>query len=205
MNVQKSGLTGTVVAIVAVLLVAIAGLGAQLIIQQPQQALTQTVTQTVSGAGVTTTLSTTVTSLQTQAANNTIDLRANSTVVLGVVGTGISESNRVRFIIGTLTNPTIKVKVGTKIQIFFHSEDLQGLAAHSFVILSGDYPPFPWFSPQSDLTPVFPGASTPIPTNPPKDQFILFFTADKPGTFWYICAVPHHAVNGMYGQFIVEG
>ncbi|RMF30463.1 MAG: hypothetical protein D6752_04035, partial [Candidatus Nitrosothermus koennekii] len=30
------------------------------------------------------------------------------------------------------------------------------------------------------------------------------FTADTPGTYYYICLVPGHAALGMQGKFIVE-
>ncbi len=193
---KNSGLANVVVAIVAVLLVVIAGLGAQLITQQPQQALTKTVTQIVS-------LTSTVTSLQIPTANNTIDLRANSTVILGVVALGTGMATNGPFLIGALSNPTIKVKVGTLIHIYFHSEAFVGIPQHSFIITSSK-PPYPFPFTQSDLTPAFPGASTDNPIQPQKVQFNLSFTPDKPGTYYYICGFAAHAHDGMYGQFIVE-
>ncbi len=167
-----------------------------LVTQQPQQALTKTVTQTVS-------VTSTVTPLQTPTANNTIDLRANSTVVLAVVGATIGGLDQ--FFVGTLINPTIKVKVGTTIVILFHSLAIANgsVVRHSFVITNSK-PPFPEFFNQSDMTPAFTGASTIDPIHPQKDQFTLSFTADKPGTYYYICGVSPHAATGMYGQFIVE-
>ena len=209
MNVQKSGLTRTVLAIVAVLLVVIAGLGALFVTQKPPQVLTQTATvtatQTVSVTSTVTALQTvSVTSSQTPTptANNTIDLRANSHVVLAVVGLG---ANIPKFIIGALANPIIKVKAGTSIQVIFHSEVVQGQVGSSFIITSSK-PPFPFNPRQADLTPAFPGASTDNPNAPTKDQFILFFTADKPGIYYYINGVDGGGASlGMYGQFIVEG
>ncbi len=109
-----------------------------------------------------------------------------------------------RFFVGTLIDPTIKVKVGTSITIFFHSHALAGLVVgHSFVIVNSK-PPFPAVLNQSDVIPAFAGASTDNPTQPQKDQFTLSFTPDKPGTYYYICGVSPHAATGMYGQFIVE-
>mgnify|MGYP001772968591 FL=1 len=35
--------------------------------------------------------------------------------------------------------------------------------------------------------------------------YLLRFNATKPGTYWYLCFVPGHAASGMYGKFIVYG
>ncbi len=190
---KKSGLSKATAVVVIVIVVAAVGVGAAL-----ATAKTTTVTQTVTQSA---TVTTTLTSLQTPTANNTIDLRANNRVVLAIVGPATAE-----FVIGSLSNPTIKVKAGTKIEIFFHSlVDSTGQfpAVHSLVITNSK-PPYPEVLRQSDLAPAFPGASTDNPTQPQKDQFILIFTADKPGVYYYICGVDGHASFGMYGQFIVE-
>ena len=201
MNVQKSGLTKAVVAIIAVLLVVIAGLGAVFVTQQPQQALTKTVSVT---ATQTVSVTTTLTPVQTPTANNTIDLRANSTVVLAVVAT----SGETSFLIGTLINPTIKVIVGTRVKVFFYTDVGEGRFGHSFVIVSSK-PPFHGLLYQAELIPAFPGASTDNPgPDPPLFSLAtpeLIFTADKAGTYYYISGVLLDASFGMYGQFIVEG
>ncbi len=193
-NGKKSGLSKAATAVTIVIVLATAVVGAVFATTK-----TTTVTQTVTQS---TTVTSTVTSLQTPTANNTIDLRANSTVTLAVVGATFGGLDR--FVVGTLIDPTIKVKAGTSVVIIFHSRAVAGgLPQHSFVIVNSK-PPFPGVLNQSDVTPAFPGASTDNPIQPQKDQFTLSFTADRPGTYYYICGVSPHAATGMYGQFIVE-
>ena len=44
------------------------------------------------------------------------------------------------------------------------------------------------------------------PTNPLKagESGSVTFLAGAPGTYYYICTVPGHALQGMQGSFIVE-
>ncbi|MGI0090041.1 MAG: plastocyanin/azurin family copper-binding protein, partial [Nitrosopumilaceae archaeon] len=44
------------------------------------------------------------------------------------------------------------------------------------------------------------------PNNPlkPNEEGEVTFTAGAPGTYYYICTVPGHALQGMKGSFIVE-
>ncbi len=193
---KKSGLSKAAAAVVIVIVLAAAGVGS---IFATTKTTTQTVTQTITQNA---TVTSTVTFLQTPTANNTIDLRANSTVTLAVVGATIGGLDR--FVVGTLIDPTIKVKAGTSVLIIFHARALAGgNPQHSFVIVNSK-PPYPSVLSQSDVTPAIPGSSTDNPIQPQKDQFTLSFTADKPGTYYYICGVSPHAATGMYGQFIVE-
>ncbi len=192
-NAKKSGLSKAPAAVVIVIVVAAALVGTALATMK-----TTTVTQTVTQSA---TVTSTVTSLQTPTANNTLDLRAYSTVALAVV----IPTGHGPFMIGPLADPTIKVKVGTNIKIFFFTVIEQGLPHCSFVITSSK-PPYPPVLSQSDVTPPFLGASTPNPLSKDQssNQFILFFTADKPGTYYYVCATFPHPAEDMYGQFIVE-
>ena len=38
----------------------------------------------------------------------------------------------------------------------------------------------------------------------PGESGSVTFTAGVPGTYYYICTVPGHALQGMQGSFIVE-
>ncbi len=220
---KKSGLSKAATAVVIVIVLAAAGIGT---IFATTKTITQTVTQTVNQTVTqTATVTSTVTSLQTPTANNTIDLTANETVLLVVTGLphhpfgGSYEfstgAGGFEFSIGGLINPTVKVKVGTAMKVLFYGP------GHSFLITNAK-PPYPDgytnLLSQADLTPAFPGAGTDNPnhsfeshqtlTGGSVPYAILSFTADKPGAYYYICAVEDehglHASHGMFGQFIVE-
>jgi len=71
-----------------------------------------------------------------------------------------------------------------------------GVSFHAFGIVTNpeDFNSIVWNSGiQSMSNPLKPGESGEVT-----------FTAGAPGTYYYICTVPGHALQGMQGKFIVE-
>ncbi|GIU71721.1 MAG: hypothetical protein KatS3mg003_1200 [Candidatus Nitrosocaldaceae archaeon] len=90
-------------------------------------------------------------------------------------------------------NPTIKVKAGTQVTINIVNE---GVMPHAFGVVT---------NPDDVNSVVFNSAigSASSPVLAGKNGSITF-TADTPGTYYYICLVPGHTLQGMKGNFIVE-
>lgn len=90
-------------------------------------------------------------------------------------------------------NPTITVNSGDEVTIT--AENL-GKSFHSFGIVTNpeDFGSVVW---DSEIA----SASNPLK---PGESGSVTFTAGAPGTYYYICTVPGHALQGMQGQFIVE-
>ena len=90
-------------------------------------------------------------------------------------------------------NPDIKVKSGDSVTI--HAKNI-GKSFHAFGILTNP----------EDPTTVVSGTAIKDPNNPlkPGQEGETTFTAGAPGTYYYICTVPGHALQGMKGNFIVE-
>lgn len=91
------------------------------------------------------------------------------------------------------SNPEIRVNSGDKVTIT--STNL-GRSFHSFGITT---------SPE-DFNNVIWGSEIAAATSPLKggESGQTTFTAGAPGTYYYICTVPGHALQGMQGMFIVE-
>lgn len=113
------------------------------------------------------------------------------------------------FIIGGLVNPTVEVQAGAVVTLYF--SNAPATIPHSWGLVAQG-PPYGSGHGEDDgdhgedsETP-FPGAETPdahVGTAPGGNETITF-TASTPGTYWYICHVPGHAANGMYGKFVVR-
>ena len=90
-------------------------------------------------------------------------------------------------------NPTFTVNSGDEVTFTAVNE---GKSFHSFGITP---------SPE-DFNNVLWGSDIASPNNPlkPGESGSTTFTAGAPGTYYYICTVPGHAIQGMQGQFIVE-
>lgn len=90
-------------------------------------------------------------------------------------------------------NPDIRVNSGDEVTI---SATNLGRSFHSFGIT-----PDP-----DDFNNVLWGSDIAAATNPlkPGEGGATTFTAGAPGSYYYICTVPGHALQGMQGSFIVE-
>lgn len=90
-------------------------------------------------------------------------------------------------------NPEIKVKSGDSVTIKVKNA---GKSFHSFGVVTNP----------EDITTVVWGSAIRDANNPlkPNEEGETTFTAGAPGTYYYICTVPGHALQGMKGSFIVE-
>ena len=90
-------------------------------------------------------------------------------------------------------NPDIKVKSGDSVTIKVNNA---GKSFHSFAVVTNP----------DDPTTVISGTTIRDANNPlkPNETGDVTFTAGAPGTYYYICTVPGHALQGMKGSFIVE-
>ena len=90
-------------------------------------------------------------------------------------------------------NLEIKVKSGDSVTIKVKNA---GKTFHAFGVVTNpeDFTTLVWDSAIKD------------PNNPlkPNEEGEVTFTAGAPGTYYYICTVPGHALQGMKGNFIVE-
>ena len=90
-------------------------------------------------------------------------------------------------------SPTINMSVGDK--VVFNVEN-GGKSFHAFGVVANP----------EDFNNVIWGSEIAAPSNPlkPGESGSTTFTAGAPGTYYYICTVPGHALQGMVGNFIVE-
>jgi nitrite reductase (NO-forming) len=90
-------------------------------------------------------------------------------------------------------NPEIRIKAGDSVTI---KATNTGKSFHAFGVVTNPEDPnsIVWNSAiQSASNPIKPGESGEVT-----------FIADVPGTYYYICTVPGHSLQGMQGKFIVE-
>jgi nitrite reductase (NO-forming) len=90
-------------------------------------------------------------------------------------------------------NPTIMANVGDKI-IFDVVND--GVSFHAFGVTSAE----------EGFEGIFPGSDIAAATNPLKsgEGGTSEFIPTEPGTYYYICTVPGHRMQGMVGEIIVS-
>jgi nitrite reductase (NO-forming) len=91
------------------------------------------------------------------------------------------------------SNPEFRVNSGD--EITFTTVNA-GKSFHSFGIVSNP----------EDFNNVIWNSAIASPNNPlkPGQDGSVTFTAGAPGSYYYICTVPGHALQGMQGSFIVE-
>ena len=91
------------------------------------------------------------------------------------------------------SNPEIRVNSGDEVTI---TSNNIGKSFHSFGITTSP----------DDFNNVLWGSEIAAATNPlkPGESGQTTFIAGAPGTYYYICTVPGHALQGMQGSFIVE-
>lgn len=90
-------------------------------------------------------------------------------------------------------NPEIKVKSGDSVTIHVKNA---GKSFHSFGVVTNP----------EDPTTVVSGSAIRDANNPlkPGEEGETTFTAGALGTYYYICTVPGHSLQGMKGSFIIE-
>ncbi len=103
-----------------------------------------------------------------------------------------------------LVNPTIVVQKDANVTIEFVNGDND--MYHGIVVTAGA-PPYYYMGEMMFDGPAFGGAF--IQPLPPESNGKFYsskttFKASVTGDFYYICQVPGHAENGMYGQFVVR-
>ncbi len=108
------------------------------------------------------------------------------------------------FRIAGLVDPTIVVPVGATVTVQFVNADSD--TSHAW-LLTPAQPPFPFMAMMS-TPPAFAGAFAPPlgdPTSAGLPSETLTFTAATAGAYTYLCPVPGHAQQGMYGTLQVTG
>jgi nitrite reductase (NO-forming) len=90
-------------------------------------------------------------------------------------------------------NPEIRVKSGDEVTI---TTTNAGVSFHAFGVVTDP----------DDFTSVVFDSAINSASNPLKagESGSVTFLAGAPGTYYYICTVPGHALQGMQGSFIVE-
>ena len=90
-------------------------------------------------------------------------------------------------------NPEIRVKSGDEVTV---TTTNAGVSFHAFGVVTNP----------DDFTSVVFDSAINSATNPLKagESGSVTFLAGAPGTYYYICTVPGHALQGMQGSFIVE-
>lgn len=108
------------------------------------------------------------------------------------------------FRIAGMVNPTIVVPNGSRVSVEVVNADSD--TAHGLVITAKSSASSSWM-PMMTTSPAFSGSALwflGIPTAAGMHTATISFTADAPGTYLYLCAVPGHAQKGMVGTFIVR-
>ncbi len=106
------------------------------------------------------------------------------------------------FRIAGMADPTITVRSGARISIEVVNADSD--AAHGLVVTPGGSASSR--RPMLTATPAFSGSALWFlgsPTSAGMHTGTLTFTANKSGTYQYLCPVPGHARDGMVGAFVV--
>ena len=94
---------------------------------------------------------------------------------------------------GDQYNPEIRVNSGDEVTITTNNV---GKSFHAFGVVSNP----------DDFNSIIFDSAIAAATNPlkPGESGSVTFLAGAPGTYYYICTVPGHALQGMQGLFIVE-
>ena len=141
-------------------------------------------------------------------AGATVDRAANrltfatSSVRLAVLASP-SNGPDMTFRIGGLTDPTIVVPQGASVTVQLVNADSD--TSHAWLLTTAQ-PPFGSMTMMD--APAFGGALAPPlgdPTAAGMPSETITFTAATPGRYTYLCPVPGHAQQGMYGTLEVTG
>lgn len=96
----------------------------------------------------------------------------------------------------TTPGPEIKVKRGSLVKLTLVNI---GNAVHVLAVVNE-------LMEDPRASPAIPGAQAGTPSNPlaPGQSVTVYFMAERPGTYFYVCDVPGHITLGMWGRFVVE-
>lgn len=141
-------------------------------------------------------------------ASAVVDRTANRVVLTGPTADLVLVASPVQgpdlaFRTAGLTDPTVVVPDRVTVTVTVVNADRE--MAHSWV-LADAAPPYPGMGTMM-LAPAFAGAaSTMLPeaTGGAMPTQVVSFTADRPGTYHYLCTYPDHAARHMYGTLVVQ-
>jgi sulfocyanin len=123
---------------------------------------------------------------------------ARKTVTLTLLAGVNSQGSEMNFNGDGKGKMVVTVPVGWTVDVSFKNV---GTIPHSAVIEA-------WSTSLNSLTPkpAWPGAETPNPVQgtPPGGHAAFHFVANRPGTYRIVCAVPGHAVMGMWDTLVVS-
>lgn len=127
---------------------------------------------------------------------------SSPSVQLDVIGSPTGQKDET-FRIAGLVNPTVVVPAGAVVHVLFLNADPDMM--HNFVVTAAK-PPFADV-PMMQGAPAFAGAAMPFLSafsGVAAQSLSTSFVASAEGAYTYLCTVPGHAADGMYGQFIVQ-
>jgi rusticyanin len=143
------------------------------------------------------------------AGNVTIDNKNNSiifndqNIIIPVVASP-TDNSMYSFGIGNLINPTIVVRKNSNINLKLVNNDDD---MYHGIIITNTPPPYPYTVMMNVSLAFQYSAIRPLPYEDKQNKLLATgsteFNANEPGTYYYICQVPGHAQQGMYGKFIV--
>jgi rusticyanin len=137
------------------------------------------------------------------AATDTVAFTSHE-ITLTVV-TGPSDLAMYRFEIAGLIDPTVVVPSGAHVALRLVNADED--MAHGIVVTESDQAAATGWMPMMSAAPAFSGAEVWAlgeETAVGAPTAITDFTATTPGTYTYLCPVPGHAQQGMYGTLTVR-
>lgn len=134
------------------------------------------------------------------AAHNRLTLTGNTLTLVA----GTNEKNMYTFEAAGLTNPEIVIPVGAHVTLRLINADTD--MAHGIVITTTGAADTSWM-PMMTSTAAFPGAAIWAlgeATDSGAPTATTSFTAVTPGTYTYLCPIPGHTQQGMYGTLTVR-
>lgn len=142
------------------------------------------------------------------AADATVDRQANTVTYHGtqvqIVAVASPDTGPdMTWNVDGLVNPTVVVPQGAAVTVAFYNADAG--TWHGWELTTAT-PPFTAM-PMMQGSVAFPGAfAMPVAgaTAQSWSGRTLHFSAAEAGTFFYLCPVPKHAEQGMYGEFVVQ-
>lgn len=141
------------------------------------------------------------------AASSTIDHQANTVTYhgaqVGIVAVASPASGPdMTWNVDGLVNPTVVVPKGANVTVAFFNADADTTHGWDLGTAAPPYSTMPMMAGSV----AFPGAFA-MPVAGATEQLwsgrTLHFTASKAGAYYYLCPVPGHAAQGMYGKFVV--